>query len=51
MLFVIGIGLLYAGTVSPVIAPLSPSLAGQALAFLVIVRNFGNVLGITVGKF
>ncbi|KAF7976442.1 hypothetical protein HWV62_6677 [Athelia sp. TMB] len=48
--FSIGIGLLYAGTVFPVLAPLPPSLAGQALAFLVFVRNFGNVLGITVGS-
>lgn len=48
--FSIGIGLLYAGTVFPVLAPLPPSLAGQALAFLVFVRNFGNVLGITVGE-
>lgn len=48
--FALGIGLLYAGTVFPVLAPLPPSLAGQALAFLVFVRNFGNVLGITVGK-
>ena len=26
-----------------------PSLAGQALAFMVFVRNLGNILGITVG--
>jgi hypothetical protein len=47
--FSIGIGLLYAATVFPVLAPLPPALAGQALAFLVFVRNFGNILGITVG--
>jgi hypothetical protein len=47
--FSIGIGLLYAATVFPVLAPLPPSLAGQALAFLVFVRNFGNILGITIG--
>ena len=47
--FSIGIGLLYAATVFPVLAPLPPSLSGQALAFLVFVRNFGNILGITVG--
>lgn len=45
-----GIGLLFAATTFPVLAPLPPSLAGQALAFLVFVRNFGNVLGITVGE-
>jgi hypothetical protein len=45
----IGTGLLYAATVFPVLAPLPPSLAGQALAFLVFVRNFGNILGITIG--
>jgi MFS family permease len=48
--FSIGIGLLYAATVFPVLAPLPPSLAGQALAFLVFVRNFGNILGITIGS-
>jgi hypothetical protein len=47
--FSIGIGLLYAATVFPVLAPLPPSLSGQALAFLVFVRNFGNILGITIG--
>jgi len=46
----IGIGLLYTATVFPVLAPLPPSLAGQALAFLVFVRNFGNILGITIGS-
>jgi len=48
--FSIGIGLLYAATVFPVLAPLPPSLSGQALAFLVFVRNFGNILGITIGS-
>jgi len=48
--FSIGVGLLYTATVFPVLAPLPPSLAGQALAFLVFVRNFGNILGITVGS-
>jgi hypothetical protein len=47
--FSIGIGLIYAASVFPVLAPLPPSLSGQALAFLVFVRNFGNVLGITIG--
>ena len=43
--FSIGIGLLYAATVFPVLAPLPPSLLGQALAFLVFVfvRNFGDL--------
>lgn len=45
-----GVGLLYAATVFPVLAPLPPALAGQALAFLVFVRNFGNILGITIGE-
>lgn len=46
----IGVGLLYSATVFVVLAPLPPSLAGRALAFLVFVRNFGNILGITVGS-
>jgi hypothetical protein len=45
-----GLGLLYTATTFPVLAPLPPSLAGQALSFLVFVRNFGNILGITVGR-
>lgn len=32
------------------LAPLPPSLAGQALAFLCFVRNVGNVLGLTIGE-
>jgi hypothetical protein len=47
--FSIGVGLLYTATTFPVLAPLPPSVAGQALAFMVFVRNFGNILGITVG--
>ena len=46
--FAIGIGLLYAGTVFPVLAPLSPSFAGPPLAFLVFVHNPGNAVGTTV---
>lgn len=49
--FSIGIGLLFAATVFPVLAPLPPSLAGRALAFLVFVRNFGSILGITIGLY
>jgi hypothetical protein len=45
----IGIGLLYTATVFPVLAPLPPSWQAKALAFLVFVRNFGNILGITIG--
>jgi len=48
--FSIGVGLLYTATTFPVLAPLPPSLAGQALAFMVFARNFGNILGITVGS-
>jgi len=48
--FSMGLGLLYTATTFPVLAPLPPSLAGQALSFLVFVRNFGNILGITVGS-
>jgi len=48
--FAMGIGLLFAATVFPILAPLPPSLAGQALAFMVFVRNFGTILGITVGS-
>lgn len=39
--FAIGIGLLYAATVFPVLAPLPPQLAGHALAFLTFARSFG----------
>jgi hypothetical protein len=44
--FSIGIGLLHVATVFPVLAPLPP---GQVLAFLVFIRNFGKILGITIG--
>ncbi|KDE03201.1 hypothetical protein MVLG_06292 [Microbotryum lychnidis-dioicae p1A1 Lamole] len=48
--FSIGMGLLYAATVFPVLAPLSPVLAGPALGFLVFIRSFGNLLGVTIGS-
>ncbi|KAI5481616.1 major facilitator superfamily protein [Pseudohyphozyma bogoriensis] len=48
--FAIGLGLLYAATTFPVLAPLPPSLAGPALAFLVFIRSFGNLFGITIGS-
>ncbi|KAM0749144.1 iron permease [Meredithblackwellia eburnea MCA 4105] len=48
--FSIGIGLLYAATTFPVLAPLSPDLAGHALGFLVFARSIGNIFGITVGS-
>lgn len=50
IIFAVGIGLLYAASTFPVLAPLPPSLAGKALAFLVFIRNFGNILGVTVGS-
>lgn len=49
MIVAIGIGIDYAAPVYPVLAPLPPSIAGQALAFQMLVRTFGNVLGISVG--
>ncbi|SCZ96345.1 BZ3500_MvSof-1268-A1-R1_Chr8-2g10131 [Microbotryum saponariae] len=39
-----------AATVFPVLAPLSPALAGPALGFLVFIRSFGNLLGVTIGS-
>jgi len=39
--FALGIGLLYAATVFPVLAPLPPQLAGHALTFLTFARSFG----------
>ncbi|BGP37005.1 hypothetical protein JCM10449v2_000909 [Rhodotorula kratochvilovae] len=45
----LGIGILYASTVFPILAPLPPSIAGQALSFQMLVRTFGNVLGISIG--
>jgi hypothetical protein len=49
--FSIRVSLLYTATIFPVLTPLPPSLTGQVLAFLVFVRNFGNILGITIGAF
>jgi hypothetical protein len=40
ILFSIGVGLLYAATAFPVLAPFPPSLAGQVLAFLVFFSQF-----------
>lgn len=37
-----GTGLLFAATVFPVLAPLPPSLAAHALAFLVFLRNVSS---------
>lgn len=48
--FSIGIGLLFAASTFPVLAPLPPALSGQALSFLVFVRNFGSIIGITIGS-
>ncbi|KAL8291646.1 hypothetical protein RQP46_001904 [Phenoliferia psychrophenolica] len=41
---------LYETSIPCFLAPLPPALAGRALAFLVFVRSFGNILGITVGS-
>ena len=45
-----GIGILYSSATFPVLAPLSPSLAGQALAFQAFCRSLGSVFGITIGS-
>ncbi|GAA5944597.1 hypothetical protein JCM1841_004025 [Sporobolomyces salmonicolor] len=45
----LGIGINYAAPVFPILAPLPPSLAGQALAFQMLVRTAGNVIGIAIG--
>ena len=37
------------GLITTAFLVLSPPLAGQALAFLVFVRNVGDILGITIG--
>ncbi|BGP13040.1 hypothetical protein JCM10213_000955 [Rhodosporidiobolus nylandii] len=50
MVSALGIGINYAAPVFAVLAPLPPALAGQALAFQMLVRTFGNVLGITIGS-
>ncbi|KPV76700.1 uncharacterized protein RHOBADRAFT_12386 [Rhodotorula graminis WP1] len=50
MISAFGIGVLYAATVFPILAPLPPSIAGQALSFQMLVRTFGNVLGISIGS-
>ncbi|KAJ8296709.1 Efflux pump FUS6 [Rhodotorula toruloides] len=49
MVVALGIGVIYAATVFPVLAPLPPDLAGQALAFQMLVRTFGMVLGTSIG--
>lgn len=51
MVVALGIGVIYAATVFPVLAPLPPDLAGQALAFQMLVRTFGMVLGTSIGPF
>ncbi|GAA5873464.1 hypothetical protein JCM8547_005439 [Rhodosporidiobolus lusitaniae] len=50
MVSALGIGINYAAPVFAVLAPLAPSLAGSALAFQMLVRTFGNVLGISIGS-
>lgn len=45
-----GIGILYSASTFPVLAPLPPSMAGQALAFQAFCRSLGGVFGITIGS-
>lgn len=45
-----GIGTLYSAATFPVLAPLPPSMAGQALAFQAFCRSLGGVFGITIGS-
>ncbi len=45
-----GIGTLYSASTFPVLAPLPPSMAGQALAFQAFCRSLGGVFGITIGS-
>ncbi|GAA5934770.1 hypothetical protein JCM3775_002051 [Rhodotorula graminis] len=46
----IGLGLLYTGTMFPVLAPLKPAQQPYAITFYGFVRSFGQVLGITIGS-
>ncbi|GAA6040137.1 hypothetical protein JCM8097_002047 [Rhodosporidiobolus ruineniae] len=50
MVSALGIGIGYAAPVFAVLAPLPPALAGQALAFQMLVRTLAMVLGITIGS-
>ncbi|GAA5917745.1 hypothetical protein JCM6882_001311 [Rhodosporidiobolus microsporus] len=50
MVSALGIGINYAAPVFAVLAPLAPALAGQGLAFQMLIRTFGNVLGIAIGS-
>jgi hypothetical protein len=47
----LGVGILYAAPVFAVLAPLDPSLAGVSLSTQMLIRTFGNVLGISIGAF
>lgn len=46
----IGLGILYAATTFPVLAPLPPALNAHAMAFHAFSRSFGQVFGIVVGS-
>ncbi|GAA5840910.1 hypothetical protein JCM11251_007637 [Rhodosporidiobolus azoricus] len=50
MVSALGIGILYAGPVFAVLAPLPPHLAGQSLALQMLIRTVGMVLGISIGS-
>ncbi|KAM0746387.1 iron permease [Meredithblackwellia eburnea MCA 4105] len=45
----IGVGLLYAGTTFPTLAPLEPQYQAKSMAFFGFTRAFGQVFGITIG--
>ncbi|GAA5894341.1 hypothetical protein JCM6882_007636 [Rhodosporidiobolus microsporus] len=46
----IGLGILYASTNFPVLAPLQPAQQPHAMAFYGFVRSFGQVFGIAIGS-
>ncbi|GAA5833067.1 hypothetical protein JCM11251_006502 [Rhodosporidiobolus azoricus] len=46
----IGLGILYASTNFPVLAPLRPAQQPHAMAFYGFVRSFGQVFGIAIGS-
>ncbi|GAA6025572.1 hypothetical protein JCM10207_002709, partial [Rhodosporidiobolus poonsookiae] len=50
MVVALGIGMNYAAPVFAVLAPLPPAISGPALAFQLLVRTMGNVLGISIGS-
>ncbi|ORY69454.1 iron permease [Leucosporidium creatinivorum] len=46
----LGLGIIYAATNFPVLAPLKPSQQPHAMAFYGFVRSFGQVFGIAIGS-